>query len=115
VQEVIANGFHLQQATDALDSSDVVKFFAKAKKEGKQIWYLTAPVNVPIEVVQETIIHKDKKGLPILTYNDNDYVASFEDSSMAPAIQLILPTKTGVKYTDRECRDSRRRIEGIGY
>lgn len=104
IQEVIADDFHLRKGTEQMDSSDVVEFFKQAKKEGKQIWYFTAPANVPIEVVQKSAIALDKvqQRQPIFKYNGKDYVAGLDDGGEAAAIKVIIPHRSGVKYTGRK-------------
>ncbi|KAH8880390.1 hypothetical protein GQ53DRAFT_602061, partial [Thozetella sp. PMI_491] len=74
-------------------------FLKDAQKQGKQIWYFTAPESVPIEVVQEHVIPLDRaeKGQPILTHNGDDYGVGF-DTSTSTSIKVVIPSKDGADY-----------------
>jgi hypothetical protein len=98
-REIVAQGFHLRKAEEDVDAATVAQAFKKAKAEGKQIWYFTAPKSVPIEVIQKHAIPFDKihAGEPILTHGGADYTAHFEQAA-DHAIKVLIPGKTGTNY-----------------
>ncbi|KAB5542686.1 DNA-directed RNA polymerase I subunit RPA34.5-domain-containing protein [Coniochaeta sp. 2T2.1] len=100
VPEIVANEFHLRKAEDGTNAADVARFFSEAKKEGKQIWYFTAPASIPIEVVEklEIPLERAQKGQSILSHNGDDYGVAFEDAATSRAIKLLIPGKPGDKY-----------------
>ncbi|KAJ9143225.1 hypothetical protein NKR19_g6946 [Coniochaeta hoffmannii] len=100
VPEVVSNEFHLRKADDGTNAADVAKFFTEAQKEGKQIWYFTAPASIPIEVVEklEIPLERAQKGQSILSHNGDDYGVAFEDAATSRAIKLLIPSKAGDQY-----------------
>ena len=104
VPEIVANEFLLRKAEDGTDAADVAQFFSEAKKEGKQIWYFTAPASIPIEVVEklEIPLERAQKGQSILSHNGDDYGVAFEDAATSRAIKLLIPSKAGNKYRMRK-------------
>jgi hypothetical protein len=83
-----------------VDALDVAAVFARAKMEGKQLWYFTAPASIPIEVVEklEIPLERAQKGLSILSHNGDDYGVAFEDASTSRSIKLLIPNKAGDAY-----------------
>jgi hypothetical protein len=104
VPEVVSNEFHLRKAEDGTNAADVAKFFTEAQKEGKQIWYFTAPASIPIEVVEklEIPLERAQKGQSILSHNGDDYGVAFEDAATSRAIKLLIPSKAGGQYHMRK-------------
>ncbi|KAF9873523.1 hypothetical protein CkaCkLH20_08982 [Colletotrichum karsti] len=97
----VGKNFQLRQAQGDEDGKDMADFFAKAKLEGKQLWYFTAPASVPINVIEKTEINMDKvkKGQPVLKYNSEDYTVSFDnDVDVSKSYQLLIPDKKGTRY-----------------
>jgi len=102
-REVISQGFHLRQAEEDLDAAAVARAFKKAKAEGKQIWYFTTPISVPIEVIQKHTIPLDKfhAGKPIFSNEGAEYTGKFEES-VSNAIKVFIPGKAGNNYETRK-------------
>ncbi|OIW26579.1 hypothetical protein CONLIGDRAFT_683543 [Coniochaeta ligniaria NRRL 30616] len=100
IPEVVSNEFHLRKAEDGTNAADVAKFFTEAQKEGKQIWYFTAPASIPIEVVEklEIPLERAQKGKSILSHQGDDYGVAFEDAATSRAIKLLIPSKAGDQY-----------------
>ncbi|KAJ0285612.1 hypothetical protein Brms1b_004202 [Colletotrichum noveboracense] len=94
----VGKDFILRKAQGDEDGKDMVDFFAKARADGKQLWYFTAPASVPINVIEKLEIPMDKvkKGQPIFKHNSEDYTVNQDDGSTS--IQLIIPNKKGARY-----------------
>lgn len=104
VPEVISDEFHLRKADDGTNAADVTQFFNQARKDGKQIWYFTAPASVPIEVVEklEIPLERAQKGQSILSHDGDEYGVAFEDAATSRAIKLFIPSKAGDQYHMRK-------------
>ncbi|KAL2274309.1 hypothetical protein FJTKL_03299 [Diaporthe vaccinii] len=102
VPEFVAPDFHLRKVDGSIGASEVAGFFEKAKMEGKQVWYITAPASLPVTVVQDLTIPMDSahKGLPVLTHNGDDYRLAFDDPSAASSFRLLIPNKKGQEYSE---------------
>lgn len=101
-REIISQGFHLRKAEEDVDAAAVARAFKKAKAEGKQIWYFTAPKSVPIEVIQKQRIPLDKfhAGKSIFSHEGAEYTGKFEEP-VNHAIKVLIPGKTGNNYETR--------------
>lgn len=104
VPEFVAPDFHLRKLDGSIGASEVAGFFEKAKMEGKQVWYITAPASLPVTVVQDLTIPMDSahKGLPVLTHNGDDYRLAFDNPSAASSFRLLIPNKKGQEYSERK-------------
>lgn len=102
--EFVAPDFHLRKLEGNVDASDVAGFFEKAKMEGKQVWYITAPASLPVTVVQDLTIPMDQaqKGLPVLSHNGDDYRMAFDNPSASSSFRLLIPNKKGDEYSMRK-------------
>ncbi|KAK1638853.1 DNA-directed RNA polymerase I subunit RPA34.5-domain-containing protein [Colletotrichum phormii] len=94
----VGKDFILRQAQGDEDGKDMTDFFTKAKLEGKQLWYFTAPASIPINIVEKLQIPLDKahKGDAIFKHNSEDYTVGFDVG--ATAVELLLPNKKGNRY-----------------
>ncbi|GKT43279.1 uncharacterized protein ColSpa_03460 [Colletotrichum spaethianum] len=94
----VGRDFVLRQAQGDEDGKDMNDFFAKAKLDGKQLWYFTAPASIPINVVEKLQIPMDKaqNGDAIFKHNSEDYTVGFDVGSTA--VQLLIPNKKGTRY-----------------
>ncbi|CCF31960.1 hypothetical protein CH063_04439 [Colletotrichum higginsianum] len=94
----VGKDFVLRQAQGDEDGKDMSDFFAKAKLDGKQLWYFTAPAAIPINVVEKLQIPMDKaqNGDAIFQHNSEDYTVGFDVGSAA--VQLLIPNKKGTRY-----------------
>lgn len=100
----MAPDFHLRKIDGSIGASDVASFFEKAKLEGKQVWYITAPASLPVTVVQDLTIPMDQaqKGLPVLTHDGDDYRIAFDNPSASSSFRLLIPNKKGQEYSERK-------------
>lgn len=100
----MAPDFHLRKLDGSIDASDVAGFFERAKTEGKQIWYITAPASLPVTIVQDLTIPLDsaQQGLPVLTHNGDDYRLAFDDPAASSSFRLLIPNKKGHEYSERK-------------
>ncbi|RBQ98581.1 hypothetical protein VDGD_00812 [Verticillium dahliae] len=82
------------------DGKDVQDFFAQARREGKQLWYFTAPASVPINVIEqlEIPIHKIRNGEPVFKHDGGDYGVNVSNEVANPTYQVLIPNKKGVRY-----------------
>lgn len=95
----VGKDFVLRQAQGDEDGKDMADFFAKAKLDGKQLWYFTAPASIPISVVEKLQIPMDKaqSGDAMFQHNSEDYTVGFDVGS-STAVQLLIPNKKGTRY-----------------
>jgi hypothetical protein len=100
-REIVSQGFHLRKADEDVDAAAVARAFKKAKADGKQIWYFTAPKSVPIEVIQKHAIPLDKVRAQkaIFAHEGAEYTGHFEESA-SHAIKVLIPGK-GSNYETR--------------
>lgn len=101
VPEFVAPDFHLRKLDGNIDATDVASFFEKAKMDGKQVWYITAPASLPVTVVQDLTIPMDQaqKGLPVLSHNGDDYRMAFDNPAASSSFRLLIPNKNGDEYS----------------
>ncbi|KAK2015460.1 DNA-directed RNA polymerase I subunit [Colletotrichum eremochloae] len=94
----VGKDFVLRKAQGDEDGKDMSDFFAKAKLDGKELWYFTAPASIPINVVEKLQIPMDKaqNGDAIFKHNSEDYTVGFDVGSTA--VQLLIPNKKGTRY-----------------
>ncbi|KAK1968396.1 DNA-directed RNA polymerase I subunit [Colletotrichum sublineola] len=94
----VGKDFVLRKAQGDEDGKDMSDFFAKAKLDGKELWYFTAPASIPINVVEKLQIPMDKaqNGDAIFKHNSEDYTVGFDIGSTA--VQLLIPNKKGTRY-----------------
>ncbi|KAM0280457.1 hypothetical protein ACHAQH_004036 [Verticillium albo-atrum] len=104
-KKTITNGFQgenflLRPVQGDEDGKDVQDFFAQAKREGKQLWYFTAPASVPINVIEqlEIPIHKIRNGEPVFKHDGADYGVNVSNEAANPTYQVLIPNKKGVRY-----------------
>lgn len=101
---MVSRDFQLRKAVGDPGATDISKFLKDAHKQGKQIWYFTAPESVPIEVIQKHAIPMDRvqKGQPILTHDGDDYGVGFEATSSSHSIKVVIPGADGARYEMRK-------------
>ncbi|EFQ31723.1 DNA-directed RNA polymerase I subunit [Colletotrichum graminicola] len=94
----VGKDFVLRKAQGDEDGKDMSDFFAKAKLDGKQLWYFTVPASIPINVVEKLQIPMDKaqNGDAIFKHHSEDYTVGFDVGSTA--VQLLIPNKKGTRY-----------------
>jgi len=60
----------------------------------KQIWYITAPANVPLSSLKELALDKLVEGEPVMTCKDVDYSFTTDDTAR-PTTSIMLPSENG--------------------
>lgn len=100
----MAPDFHLRKLDGNIDATDVAGFFEKAKMDGKQVWYITAPASLPVTVVQDLTIPMDEaqKGMPVLSHDGDDYRLAFDNPAASSSFRLLIPNKNGDEYSIRK-------------
>ncbi|KAM0324827.1 hypothetical protein ACHAQA_007793 [Verticillium albo-atrum] len=95
-----SENFLLRPVQGDEDGKDVQQFFAQAKRDGKQLWYFTAPASVPINVIEqlEIPIHKIRNGEPVFKHDGADYGVNVSNEAANPTYQVLIPNKKGVRY-----------------
>lgn len=84
--------------TAKIPSNMAAQVFDKAKLEGKQIWYFTAPASVPISTVKKVSLQKAKEGKPTISHNGNDYGFVREEPNSKSYARVMVPSPTGNGY-----------------
>ena len=64
---------------------------------GKQIWHITLPANVPISALKEIDLDKVKNHETIFAHDGTDYGFAVGDESEVAATSLLLPSANGYK------------------
>ncbi|KAI1339791.1 DNA-directed RNA polymerase I subunit RPA34.5-domain-containing protein [Xylariaceae sp. FL0016] len=93
--------FTLRKASTENPGKEVANFFSNANLEGKQLWYFTAPADLPITVLKDMEIDlaKAANGQSILNYKGDAYGIDLEADATSTQISLLIPSKNGDKYT----------------
>ncbi|KAE9984812.1 hypothetical protein EG328_008213 [Venturia inaequalis] len=60
----------------------------------QQIWYITAPANVPLLSLKELAMDKLVEGASVMTYKDVDYSFTIDDTAR-PTTAILLPSESG--------------------
>lgn len=81
------------------DGKDVTEFFNRARMEGKQLWYFTAPATIPINVIEKIEIPMDKarNGDPVLEHDGASYGVNVSDNANA-TYKVLIPNEKGTRY-----------------
>ena len=72
------------------------ELFTPAKLEGKQIWHITAPSQLPIDSIMEVSATSLKDGSSILSYKNSDY--GLVPQAGKPEEALLLPATRDNRY-----------------
>ncbi|KAH9905890.1 DNA-directed RNA polymerase I subunit RPA34.5-domain-containing protein [Xylariomycetidae sp. FL2044] len=93
--------FTIRKASNENPGKEVTEFLSQTNLEGKQVWYFTAPASLPITVLKDMEIDlaKATSGGALLNYKGDDYGLDLEAFSTNTQIQLLIPSKTGEKYS----------------
>ncbi|KAK0290187.1 hypothetical protein LTR91_006376 [Friedmanniomyces endolithicus] len=81
------------------------KFFASTSLEGKQIWHISAPSDIPLASISEVAIDAISSGKPVLKYKGFDYVLTESGSdsarayASAPGTESFTPVENSVVRT----------------
>lgn len=82
-------------------TSKTTDLFQSQTNTEKQIWYITAPANVPLSSLKELVLDKLVEGEPVMTYKDVDYSFTMDDTAR-PTTSIIIPNESGFKVLPTE-------------
>lgn len=88
-------GFEPLKATSEPKAS---KILSNSKLSGKQIWYITAPANVPITSIKSVALRDVQKGKPVATVNGQNYRFMKDEGPEKDNITLLVPSRDGEQY-----------------
>lgn len=77
-----------------VDTSSAAHSFSRSQFEGKQIWHISAPSNVPLSSITELALDAIKTGEPILNHDGIDYIVA-EDTSSNATTTIFIPGQDG--------------------
>lgn len=69
--------------------------FQSSDLKGKQIWHITAPIDLPISSLHEVALDAVQSGKPVLSHKGRDYVMSEDKGQQESETALLLPSKDG--------------------
>lgn len=95
VTSVSARPYEPPSGYTALNLTKPRGSLAAADLEGKQIWHITAPANVPILSLTEVALDAISSGKPVLSHKSEDYVLSEDKGAGNNGDAILLPTKEG--------------------
>lgn len=95
VASVSARPYEPPSGYTALDVSKPHGSLAAADLEGKQIWHITAPANLPISSLTDVALDAISSGKPVLSHKSVDYVLSEDKGAANNGDTVLLPTKDG--------------------
>jgi len=95
VASVSARPYEPPSGYTAMDLSKPRGSLAAADLEGKQIWHITAPANVPISSLTDVALDAISNGKPVLSHKSMDYVLSEDKGATNNGDTVLLPTKEG--------------------
>lgn len=97
VSSVTAKPFDAPAGYTSLDMSSR-SALSNADLQGKQVWHITAPANLPISSLTEVALDSIKSGKPIMSHKGVDYVMSEDKGAQSGNATLVLfPEKDGYK------------------
>ena len=97
VSSVTAKPFDAPAGYTSLDMSSR-SALSNADLQGKQVWHITAPANLPISSLTEVALDSIQSGKPVLSHKGVDYVMSEDKGAQSGnATLVLLPEKDGYK------------------
>lgn len=88
-------------------SSRIQDLFSRENLEGKQIWHITSPASVPINLIKEIPIQNVASGGPILSYNDAQYGLEAEADVDHIEKVLLIPSSNDNSYKPASAKIAR--------
>lgn len=97
VSSVPAKPFDAPLGYTSFDTSSRAAL-SHADLQGKQVWHITAPANLPISSLTEVALDSIQSGKPVLSHKGADYVLSEDKGAQSGnATLVLLPEKDGYK------------------
>lgn len=97
VSSVVAKPFDAPHGYTSFDTSSR-SALSSADVQGKQVWHITAPANLPISALTEVALDSIQSGKPVLSHKGSDYVLSEDKgATTGNATVVLLPEKDGYK------------------
>jgi hypothetical protein len=81
------------QLTSIDESPRITQQLKGSNLEGKEIWYITAPVSVPLSSIENMSLQAIQEHKVVLSHNGDDY-AVIEDSSGANESTMVMLPKS---------------------
>lgn len=97
VSSVTAKPFDAPLGYTSLNTSSR-SALSDADLQGKQVWHITAPANLPISALADVALDSIQSGKPIMSHKGIDYVMSEDKGAQSGnATLVLLPEKDGYK------------------
>lgn len=97
VSSVTAKPFDAPAGYTSLDTSSR-SALSTSDLQGKQVWHITAPANLPLSSLTEVALDSIQSGKPVLSHKGVDYVMSEDAGAQhGNATLVLLPEKDGYK------------------
>ncbi|KAL8923324.1 MAG: hypothetical protein Q9208_004724 [Pyrenodesmia sp. 3 TL-2023] len=97
-------GFEVATVTS---SSKIQDIFSRENLQGKQMWHITFPASVPIDLIKEVPIQKVASGDPILSYKDAEYGLVAEADVDGVEKVLLVPAMNDNSYKPASAKIAR--------
>ena len=76
--------------------------FSHAMLDGKQIWHITAPSNVPLSSITEVALDAVQSSQTVLTHKGVDYALNEDRSKGKDAATVLVPTRDGYEQAQQK-------------
>ncbi|KAF2399741.1 hypothetical protein EJ06DRAFT_530546 [Trichodelitschia bisporula] len=89
--------FHPPRGFQPIEASSIPtapKFLSAEQLQGKQLWYITAPANVPITELKEVALEKISNNEPVFAHDGMDF-AFVQDEEAATSTRIAVPRSKG--------------------
>lgn len=98
--QLLPPDFELRKGDQQSNGQDVARVCSEANLQGKQLWYFTLPVNVPVSVVENLEFPMDasQQGGSVFSHNGEDYGIAFDSTPPVKSIQILIPSADGSTY-----------------
>jgi hypothetical protein len=88
-----------KEVTRFPESSAVSKEFNASSLEGKQIWYISAPAEVPLAELETISLENAKLGNALLTHNSSKYGFVADDENSKKNLYVSMPGRNGYNFS----------------
>lgn len=90
------------QPSSLPSSNRVTKTLSKQNLQGKQIWHITAPSNVPLSSIKKFSLSQIRQGTSATTYNDQSYGFVEDDATDTTYTKILVPGEGGYKASSKK-------------
>ena len=89
----------LKEITVFPESSAVSKDFGPKSLKGKQIWYISAPAEVPLEDLENISLENANRGKSVMTHNSSEYGFIADNENSKKNLYVSVPAHDGYTFS----------------